>query len=269
MTPVEELIQIATAELDYCEKKNGDLRYLFRKRANAGYNNYTKYAYDLDKLGVYHAAKQGLSWCDIFVDWCFVQAFGRDVAIRITGQPMHGYGAGCTESANYYKAMGRLYYKDPQPGDQVFYSHDGGVTQAHTGIVIDVWNGRLYTIEGNTSRSSGVDDNGGEVCKKDYALTYSKIACYGRPRYDLVKMEEEEEDMTGKEIWDKLDEYMRGQTMPEKVVPEFQEAIALKLTDGSNPTALTPAWRAAVMAVRAYHKAYDKALEDIRKELKS
>lgn len=256
MTAVEKLIQVAKNEVDYCEKRNRDLRFLYRKRANAGNKNYTKYAYELDKLGVYHAPKQGLPWCDIFVDWCFITAFGMEQAMAITGQQMRGYGAGCTESANYYKKMGRLFYSDPQVGDQVFFSRDSGRTMAHTGIVYDVSMNHVYTIEGNTSRKNQVDENGGEVCKKSYARSYYAIAAFGRPRYDQIKMEDEgEDDMTGEEIWKRLNEYMNTQKMPEKVKPEFQKAIDLKITDGSRPMELIPAWRAAVMAVRAYEKA--------------
>ena len=199
MTPAERLLAIAGAEVGYLEKASK--AQLDSKTANAGSTNYTKYARDLDKLGVYHAHKQGFAWCDIFVDWCFVQTFGLEVALRMTGQPKGGYGAGCTESANYYRQTGRFHRSGPQPGDQIFFTYTNGQTMAHTGIVERVTGGRVYTIEGNTSGASGVIANGGGVCRKSYSLTYGRIGGYGRPDYSIA---EEEDDMDlgrFKELW--------------------------------------------------------------------
>lgn len=54
-----------------------------------------------------------------------------------------------------------------------------------------VENGRVYTVEGNTSSLAGVVENGGCVREKSYTLSYSRIGGYGRPDYSLVKEEEE------------------------------------------------------------------------------
>lgn len=190
-SPVERLIATATQEIGYLEKKSNSQ--LDDKTANAGYNNWTKYARDLDNLGVYRGRKNGYAWCDMFVDWCFVQTFGLEKALLITGQQMNGYGAGCTESANYYKKIGCFFTSNPQPGDQIFFkNNEGGM--AHTGIVTKVKNGIVYTIEGNTSSTAGVVANGGAVRDKQYPITYIKIGGYGRPKYELI--EEEDEDMT-------------------------------------------------------------------------
>lgn len=195
MRPVDKLLQIARSEIGYLEKKtNANLDH---PTANAGENNWTKYARDLDALGIYNGRKNGYSWCDMFVDWCFIQAFGVAVAMRMTGQVLGGYGAGCTMSANYYKQMGRFYTSDPQPGDQVFFTKDGGKTFYHTGLVVKTENGRLYTIEGNTSSLAGVVENGGCTRDKSYKLTYSKIGGFGRPDWSLVpEIKEEDDEMT-------------------------------------------------------------------------
>ena len=59
------VIAIALAEVGYLEKKTPDLRYLYDKTANAGYNNYTKYAYELDNIpGFYNGKKNGYPYCD-------------------------------------------------------------------------------------------------------------------------------------------------------------------------------------------------------------
>lgn len=190
---IEKAISIAKGEVGYLEKASNSN--LDSKTANAGNGNYTKYARDLDRLGIYNYPKNGYSWCDIFFDWIMIMAFGLDVAIKITNQPMGGCGAGCYYSANYYKSAGRYYTSNPKKGDQIFFN-DGSGDMAHTGIVIDVANGRVYTIEGNTSSSSGVVVNGGCVAEKNYSLDYSRIAGYGRPNYSLVTDLEDEEDMT-------------------------------------------------------------------------
>ena len=179
---IDKLLKIAIAEVGYIEKaSNKDLD---SKTANAGKNNYTKYARDLDAIsGFYNGKKNGYAWCDVFVDWCFVQAFGVEKAKELLCQPNRSLGAGCKYSRNYYKAHGQLYNK-PALGDQIFFEDsDGDIV--HTGIVYDVDKSYVYTIEGNTSTASGVVANGGTVAKKKYKLTYSKIAGYGRPDYIL------------------------------------------------------------------------------------
>ena len=133
MTPVEKLINTAKAEVGYLEKKTNSQ--LDSKTANAGENNWTKYARDLDNLGIYNGKKNGYAWCDMFVDWCFVQSFGLANAMQMTYQPLTGgSGAGCTSSANYYKNNNRFYKNNPQPGDQIFFKKNNK-EMCHTGIV--------------------------------------------------------------------------------------------------------------------------------------
>ena len=246
MTPAERLLATAGAEVGYLEKASK--AQLDSKTANAGSANYTKYARDLDKLGVYHAGKQGFAWCDIFVDWCFVRAFGLEAGMKMTGQPKGGYGAGCTESANYYRQTGRFHRSGPQPGDQIFFTYTNGRTMAHTGIVERVAGGRVYTIEGNTSGASGVIANGGGVCRKSYPLDYARIGGYGRPDYSIVQ---EDDIMTGKEIYDALQEYTKDLPLPAWAEAELAEAVAMGITDGKAPCQLVPRYQAALMAKRA------------------
>ena len=108
----QKVIAIARAEVGYLEKaSNKDLD---DKTANAGSKNYTKYARDMDAInGFYNGKKQGFAWCDVFVDWCFVQAYGIDEGRALLCQPLKSCGAGCKYSRNYYKAKGRL-FSEPQ-----------------------------------------------------------------------------------------------------------------------------------------------------------
>lgn len=193
MTPQSRVIRTARAEIGYLEKATNSQ--LQDKTANAGYNNWNKFAAFLDDLNVvYNGKKNGHQWCDCFVDYCFIYTFGLELGMAMTFQPKRGAGAGCTYSMSYYKKAGH-FFKDPQPGDQIFFTNDGGTSSYHTGLVEKVEGGRVYTIEGNTSSQSGVVPNGGAVRNKSYNLRYSQIAGYGRPDWSLVR-EEIEEEMT-------------------------------------------------------------------------
>ena len=178
MGAIEKLLSVATNEVGYLEKKNSNS--LNDKTANAGSANYTKYGYEMHKL--YPATMDyPAAWCDCFVDWCFVQAFGKDKAMKM----LHKFDDYTVNSAGYYK-NNKEWYKNPKVGDQIFFTDNkGGI--CHTGIVYAVDKSNVYTIEGNTSSTSGVIANGGCVAKKKYALTYNRIAGYGRPNYSIVE----------------------------------------------------------------------------------
>lgn len=170
MTAVDKLLSIALAEEGYCEKKTNSN--LDNKTANAGNGNYTKYARDLvNKIGAPYA--QGVSWCDMFVDWCFVRAFGAALAKKM----LNGYSAYTPTSADYYKRAKRWYSK-PQKGDQIFFQNGSRIN--HTGLVVDLNGETVVTIEGNSSN---------KVQLKKYNLKDKSIAGYGRPYYGLVPEE--------------------------------------------------------------------------------
>lgn len=194
-----KVIAVAEAEIGYLEKaSNKDLD---DKTANAGSANYTKYARDLDAIPhFYNFPKQGYSWCDIWVDWVFVKAFGVEEAKKLLCQPDDSYGAGCLFSSRYYKWANQFHEKNPKPGDQIFFWTAKKDDVAHTGIVYKVDDTYVYTIEGNTSGASGVIANGGGVCKKKYTLTYDRICGYGRPAYDAeVEVEVKEVETKSEE----------------------------------------------------------------------
>lgn len=171
MSSVEKVLEVALEELGYWEKNRSE--HLDEKQTGAGNANFTKYARDLYAAGFYNGNKQGHAWCDQFVDWCFFTACGGDkekaeALLCQTGD----LGAGVGYSARYYMNQKRFYETDPQPGDQIFFYKNGVWT--HTGIVLEVKNGKVYTIEGNKSN---------HVAKCVYPLNYATIKGYGRPRY--------------------------------------------------------------------------------------
>lgn len=187
MSEKGRLIDIALNEVGYLEKN--DREQLDDKTANAGSNNNTKYARDLDAIGnYYNGRKQGVSWCDVFVDWCFVKAFGAEKGRKMLYQPLRSAGAGCRYSRNFFKENGRL-FDAPEIGDQIFFwprDGIGGKAIQHTGLVYQIMNGYVYTVEGNTSGGSEVVHNGGGVFKKRYPLNFERIAGYGRPNWALA-----------------------------------------------------------------------------------
>lgn len=178
-----KVIALAMSEVNYLEKKSNDQ--LDDKTANAGSANFTKYARDLDAIGdFYNGKKQGYAWCDVFVDWLMVKCFGVEAALKLLCAKPKSSGAGCTYSLNYYIAAGQFHKRGEKPevGDQIFFGAVGNSN--HTGIVYEVDDTTVYTIEGNTSGADGVVPNGGAVCKKSYPIGSSAIAGYGRPKYN-------------------------------------------------------------------------------------
>lgn len=179
----QKVINIALAEVGYLEKASKES--LDDKTANAGSANYTKYARDLDAIGYFNGRKQGFAWCAVWLCWCFVKAYGKAAAIKMLYHPTNSKNnaaAGCKHARNYFKAKGQLHDK-PQIGDQIFFYSKDKDEISHTALVYKVDDKRVYTVEGNTSSASGVVANGGAVEKKSYALTYTRIAGYGRPDY--------------------------------------------------------------------------------------
>ncbi len=63
--------------------------------------------------------------------------------------------------------------------------------------------------------------------------------------------EKEDDNMTGEEIVRKINEYTAGQKVPDWAEEELKEAVAMGITDGSNPMGLIPRYQAAIMAKRA------------------
>ena len=163
----QKIVAIALAEVGYLEKASN--ANLDSKTANAGYNNYNKYARDI------WPGLQANPWCDIFVSWCATQA-GEIAAV--------GKYAYCPSHVNFFKGRGQWFArgaKFPQAGDIIFFQSGGEA--CHVGIVEYVSGDTVRTIEGNASGSSGLTPNGGGVCRKTYTLTSSYILGYGRPAY--------------------------------------------------------------------------------------
>jgi len=171
---IGKFLAIASAEIGYKEKASNSN--LDDPTANAGSRNYTKYARDIDAIpNFYNGKKQGFEWCDVFVDWCLIKAFGAEAGRQMTYQPLRSYGAGTGWSAKYYQSA-KAWYTTPEVGDQIFFKTTRGEI-CHTGIVEKVTETSVYTIEGNSNNM---------VCRHTYSIRYGLIAGYGRPKWSLV-----------------------------------------------------------------------------------
>lgn len=165
------VIKLAQGELGYKEKASNSQ--LDDKTANAGSNNWTKYARDLYKAGYYNGNKNGYAWCDVFVDWLHLQAANGDAKLaQATICQTGDCGAGCSFSAQYYRNQNRFFTKEPRPGDQVFFGKVGA--EEHTGIVESVNGNTIVTIEGNTSNC---------VARRTYNINGGYVCGFGRPKY--------------------------------------------------------------------------------------
>lgn len=207
-------LQIAIGELGYTESP-----------ANSNRTKYGKW-YGLD----------GQPWCMMFVQWCFSQA----------GTPLPCKTASCSALLEWYKRSSpKCVVKDPQAGDVIIY------TFGHTGIVESAGKSTVTAIEGNTSAgNSGSQDNGGGVYRR--TRNKSTVRAFIRP-FDNPKPPEKEEEkpMTGKEIYDALQDYLSKQPVPNWAKAELEEAKKMGITDGSNPMQLIPRYQAAIQAKRA------------------
>lgn len=165
----EAVIKVAESQIGYHEKASNSQLDDFT--ANSGSNNWNKYARDIDEKypDWYNGKKNGYDWCDIFVDWCFITAYGRSDAQRLLCQPNNSLGAGCEYSYGYFKDKGQT-GSSPKKGAQIFFGD-----LDHTGIVVDFDSNYVWTVEGNS---------GNEVKKKKYSRNDSWIYGYGYPKYD-------------------------------------------------------------------------------------
>ena len=191
---ITKLVSCAKNEVGYREKRSN--AYLDDKTANAGSNNWNKYARDIDTKypNFYNGRKNGYSWCDIFADWCFIECFGYENALKMLYQPTKSAGAGCQYSANYYRAH-NAFYRKPQVGDQVFFGDYGN--EGHTGIVVAVSGNIITTVEGNTSGGYGVESNGDGVYLKKYNISTQYIPGFGRPNWGVVSSNAGDEEASG------------------------------------------------------------------------
>ena len=179
--PQKAMENLAMAECGYVEKASD--KGLYRKTANAGHNNWTKYGKEMHKL-LPSVMDEHAPWCDCWYDWLCMKLFGTATAKSLLAGNFDDY---TIASANMYIKKKAWVDGDFKLGDQVFFSHDDRkVSQTyHTGMFLRYESEKTVTIEGNTSTASGVVDNGGAVCVKTYNRRKNQIVGAGRPNWKL------------------------------------------------------------------------------------
>lgn len=184
MTAIDKLIAVAEEQIGYLEKKTN--RDLDSKTANAGSNNYTKYNRDLKAwTGVGYINAQ---WCQAFVDWCFINAFGVADAKKL----LYVFTNYTPTGSDAFKKRGRYIKRGkgtPKRGDVIYFYSTSKGRIGHVGIVYRVSGRTVYTIEGNTSGASSLITNGGGVRKKSYSMSSSYIDGYGSVDYSAISGE--------------------------------------------------------------------------------
>ena len=106
-----------------------------------------------------------VAWCACFASWCADQAGLIDAGLVPRS-------AVCTDSIEWFNNRGKFVDPSyiPSPGDLIFFDWGNDGHADHVGIVVSVANGRVYTIEGNSSD---------RVRRNDYSLNSSSIYGYG------------------------------------------------------------------------------------------
>lgn len=148
----------------YLEKKTAE--YLDDFKKNAGYNNYTRFARDVNSWG--QPGCQAQPWCAEYQFWKLVKTLGITKALQIMGGGFYN----CKSITKHAKSNG-TWHKFPKVGALVIFRNG-----SHVGNVQSFDGSKIYTNEGNTSSAAGVVANGGATRNKSYAINDSAIDGY-------------------------------------------------------------------------------------------
>lgn len=116
------------------------------------------------KYWEWYGFKSRVEWCAIWVSWCANESGDLDNTIP----RFSSVSDGMTWFKNHDKWKGKDY--TPSDGDIIFFDWNNNNDPDHVGIIEKVQNGKVYTIEGNSSD---------EVKAKNYSLNYKCIFGYG------------------------------------------------------------------------------------------
>jgi cell wall-associated NlpC family hydrolase len=118
----------------------------------------------------------GLAWCGYFIDWILPRAGVKGTPSQIS----------TSLGAHKMKEIGRWVDGKPQPGDLIYLGWGAKGEIQHIGIVCEVADKYVVTIEGNTSDTNQA--NGGAVMVKVRQLNENVIG-FSRPKYVPFKGE--------------------------------------------------------------------------------
>lgn len=173
-TVAKTKLQVFTDLGDYYANNGGNKPYLEKRtnaylddfRKNAGYNNYTKFARDVNSWG--QPGCQAQPWCAEYQFWKLVNVLGITRALQIMGGGFYN----CVSITNWAKKKG-TWHSTPKNGALIIFR-----SGSHVGSVRKYDKTYVYTNEGNTSSVAGVVANGGACRNKQYKLTDSAIDGY-------------------------------------------------------------------------------------------
>ena len=193
----EDVLAIARTQIGYHESTSD-----FIIDAEGNMKGYTRYG---DWYGVEHE-----DWCAMFVAFCLNYAN--------VSRSDYPWDAGCERFRDNVRSFGAYVSAgdyDPQPGDLIFFEDDEYRNQAgHIGIVEDVSDTTVYTIEGNSAS---------EVRCKSYSLNDSNIMGYSNTTALMIRagvLDVEPEETVEPE---KTEEPVETETPEKTVEPEEPE----------------------------------------------
>ena len=163
-----DVVSIAYTQLGYHEgNRESDLH-----GGNlSGTRNFTEYNRLWGALdnGEGNGNSIGYAWCAAFVTWCLRQG-GVPANVAVSE-------ISCQRMTDWYRSNSNYYRRTdgyrPIPGDIVMFRYGSGGAN-HVGLVVGVENGRVYTIEGNTTDMVGL---------RSYSLQNTAILGYCVPAY--------------------------------------------------------------------------------------
>lgn len=162
-----DVVSVAYTQLGYHE---GNSTAELHGRNLYGSRNFTEYNRIWGALdnGEGNGNSVGYAWCASFVSWCLRQSGVPDeiAASEVSCQRMIDW----YRSNSTYRPRGSYI---PLPGDIIMFRYGSGSAN-HVGIVIGVEQGRVYTVEGNTSDMVGL---------RSYSMSNSTILGYCVPDY--------------------------------------------------------------------------------------
>ncbi|MBE6555821.1 MAG: CHAP domain-containing protein [Ruminococcaceae bacterium] len=163
--PAFDTVAAALSQYTYHE---GNSTADFGGNNTSGSKNYTEYNRALGTIG----GSYSYAWCAAFASWCLDMAGAKESA--------GGSFASCTLWVDRLRELGLYSNRSsgytPKTGDLIFFRSAGTARASdHVGIVRFVKEGRVFTVEGNSSN---------RVSLRDYALSDTYIVGYGKPRYE-------------------------------------------------------------------------------------
>ncbi len=178
---VTDVIAIALSQLGYHEgDSNADLDGMNL----SGTRDFVEYNVLYGKIdnNQGNGLSYGYSWCASFVNWCLRQAGVTKEASGAAEVSCRRWLQKADEAGIYEEKK----FHTPKQGDLIFFKDAGSqVSSTHIGLVLASENGKVYTIEGNTSNGSQFSSDGNYVALKSYSLDSDYIVGYATPRYEV------------------------------------------------------------------------------------